>query len=544
MNTEDFEYVIFAFILVSQIIFFIKTRIKIKQFNESIIDAKLIQLTDFELTENEIEGFIADPSTLSNFNVNNGFDSEVEYIEAEDIDDENSAAPALQSNINEKVTKIKLITTTNNTSLIFSEIIVSINKYLVRNRHSIADFNLIKDIVERNTDTIEEEVNLTLSTPLYLGLMGTMLGIVIGIFSMSQLFHENIKDADLSNGIGILLGSVKIAMVGSFFGLALTIYNSAIIFKGSKFKLEAKKNQFYTFIQVELLPILNQGIGATFESLQRNLSSFNEKFDYNLDRLSTVFDKNYDSILLYKELLKDLDQSKVAEITKYNLQVLKELNISVIHFERFNSLFENVNKYLNGTYLLTDKTNELLARTGNFEKIANTIEGNIYQSNQLLGFLSGHFQDLEGYRNTVNESAANVSFGIKDTFDELKLSLSNSGQNLSNEAALRSIENEKLFNAFTNELQQVFSNQTEAIRVALEEKKSSLEYLRFLEPLLNEVKSYKKETNNNVSDNLNTQISELANIMSTSNRILRRIDENLKLPFYKKIFSKNRNEET
>jgi len=542
MTIDFIQYSLFLVIICLQLYFFNKTRQKINEFNLSIPEIKQLEIFDFKLSDTQIEEFIS-----------TGFFSDP------DNDQVNTAEI--------KLNPVRLISTIDKQGLVFTEVLSSLNKYLVRNRHSVADFNLIKDIVERNTDTVEDEVNLTLSTPLYLGLMGTMLGIVIGLFSMSYLFDANISDADLSNGIGVLLSSVKIAMIASFVGLALTIYNSSFIFKGTKYAHETKKNAFYTFIQIELLPSLNQGLSSTFESLQRNLSKFNEKFDSNLDRLSTVFDKNYESILLQKDLIKQLDRTKVSEMTKYNLQVLKELNVAVVHFEKFNSLFDNVNNYLNGTYQLTDKTNELLERTGNFEKIAQSIWENISQNTQLVSFLSTHFQNLESHKQMVDDAVVKVSFGVKDIFNELSKSLHDSSRILSEEATSRNIHNGKVFDDFTEAFKQAFISQADAVKNAIEEKKSNLDYLPKLENILEELKacnepnavleklfdevvSIKASIEPTVNDNSSdltmilqdkhySELIELNSKMSANNKILANI-ENRNRKSFLNIFGKKK----
>lgn len=548
MTLEQIEYVLFIVIVGFQIASFIKTRRKIEEFNKSVPEIGKVLILDIELTDGQIESFISNGllGDIENYRAGqlpSDQDDQEDFSDAdnEDLNNQIYELPDVEESKSTdsytKKNKIRIVGCSRLENDAFAKILNALNKYLVRNNHSVADFNLIKDIVERNTDTIEEEVHLTLSTPLYLGLMGTMIGIVIGLFNMSALYGSTISDMALTNGIGILLGSVKVAMIASFAGLLLTIYNSSITFRGTKSVLEGKKNDFYTFIQVELLPTLNQGIGSTFESLQRNLSKFNEKFDTNLDRLSLVFDKNYESIQLQKQLLEQLDRNKVSEMTKYNVQILKELNVSVGQFEKFNSLFANVNQYLNGTYKLTDKTNELLERTGNFETIANSISDSIVLNVKLTDFLTSHFVHLENHKHKVDEAVVNIEFGIKDTFEKLKESLQESSQNLSEEATLRNSESRKVFESFTEELKSAFISQTEAFNGALEDKKSNLDYLKHLEPLLSEVKSYKNaNSTNNSADKLYDQIVELNGIMSSSNQMLKHIEEDVKTPLYKKLF--------
>jgi len=75
---------------------------------------------------------------------------------------------------------------------------------------------------------------------------------------------------------------VKIAMIASLMGLAFTVVNSGWFYRGAKFKRESRKNEFYTFIQTELLPVLNQNINSTLYSLQNNLFRFNDDFSANI----------------------------------------------------------------------------------------------------------------------------------------------------------------------------------------------------------------------------------------------------------------------
>ena len=59
------------------------------------------------------------------------------------------------------------------------KIVYSLNTYLLRNKGVASDFHLIKDVVERNCDSVEEDIHQTVSLPLYLGLLGTFLGMIV-----------------------------------------------------------------------------------------------------------------------------------------------------------------------------------------------------------------------------------------------------------------------------------------------------------------------------------------------------------------------------
>lgn len=536
-SLENIEYILFGIIVIAQIIFFIRTRGKIREFDHSIADISTISISEQQLSQEQIDSF----SSTSDIFAELEKDVPEDYPSREvDVQGRSGGINLIKEDIvialplNEPV-RIRLVESTEGNSEVFGNILNSLNKYLLRNRHSVADFSLIKDIVERNTDTLEEEVNLTLSTPLYLGLMGTMLGIVIGIFSMSSLIGADIRESSVSIGIATLLGSVKIAMIASFVGLLLTISNSAVTFKGSKFRLENKKNDFYTKIQVELLPSLNQGMNATFDSLQRNLFRFNEKFDANLDRLGTVFDKNYDSILMQKQLVEQMDRSKVAEISGFNVKVLGEMGNALAQFDKFNAFFSNINTHLANSVELTKTSRDLLERTSNFEVIANSVKQYLHDGNKLTTFLSTHFSDLEAHKAKVDEAIVSTGFHISDSFGQLKHSLQRSTELLGEEAVQRNLEARKLFGDFSEDLKSFFVEQSERVAEVIEQKKSSLDELRHLQTLLAEVKTLKGGTQ--ISEQLSGRIEQLSAGILNTNATLERIEQEAKKPLFSKFFT-------
>lgn len=146
-----------------------------------------------------------------------------------------------------KVHLISLDSSESNPLII--KVVDTINSYLLRNKGAVSDFNIIKDIVERNCDAVDEEINQQLPVPIYLGLMGTILGIILGLWSINfdpQNFMASVTD---------LIKSVKWAMGCSFMGLMLTTSLSAWFYRCAKAKLEAQKNELYTFIQIEFIAV-------------------------------------------------------------------------------------------------------------------------------------------------------------------------------------------------------------------------------------------------------------------------------------------------
>ena len=151
-----------------------------------------------------------------------------------------------------------------------------------------------------------------------------MTGIIIGIGRTAVLgggFSTFINNPE--QAIGELMGGVAIAMIASLVGIILTTVSS-LMSKTSKSKLEAGKNEFYSWIQAQLLPVLSGNMVNTLQLLQQNLSSFNDSFSSNIGRMENALKDmsgSFDDQLKILELLKNLDIKRMATA---NVTVLQQ----------------------------------------------------------------------------------------------------------------------------------------------------------------------------------------------------------------------------
>jgi len=405
---------------------------------------------------------------------------------------------------NEKVT-ISIIECKKQQSPAFLQILSSLNNYLIRNHGAATDFHLVKDIVERNIDAMEEDINLTISIPIYLGLMGTMAGIIIGLFNIPDLsfvLDGSAKDAQLTTGISLLINGVKVAMVASFTGLFLTILNSGSVFKGSRNLVERRKNELYTFVQTELLPVLNQSLGSTLVSMQRNLQLFNDKFTVNLDRLSGIFNANYEAIAAQEKVLSMMEKIDISQVAKFNINVLKELNYSVEKLQQFNSYLTNLNLFVDSSQRLTFRAEELLHRTMNFEEIAADLAERLNDSKQLMEYLTLHFKNLEQHKTYVQGAIAEVGFSISDTFKDLRQQI----------------------NISTESVRQFSVDEAEALKTALSESRTNLSNLGFLETITKDVSTFRSNSVNQ-GENIDRLLKNLNTSLKENSRMLEKIQQ-------------------
>ena len=74
----------------------------------------------------------------------------------------------------------------DNASPEFRAILLDTNDYLRHNKGAAADFGILKDISERQSEVLDNEVQANVATPLYLGLLGTFLGVILGLVGIAR----------------------------------------------------------------------------------------------------------------------------------------------------------------------------------------------------------------------------------------------------------------------------------------------------------------------------------------------------------------------
>ena len=249
----------------------------------------------------------------------------------------------------EEKNKLDLRTTITNETMF--NIVYAINRYLKKNKDSVADFNIINDIINRNSDAVEEEIQSQIPIPIFFGLMGTMLGIIIGagelVFS-GALEHlltpftpsvgvelgtpaydvEYAKyNAISTDGINSLFGGVAIATFSSIFGIILNVI-STYVGKNIKYSVESKKHAFLSWLQAELLPKISSDFSSALIKLGNDLTRFNNSFSSNADLLKSTISTIGDTTVAQSRILQTIDELDISQITQIvdaNIAVYAEL---------------------------------------------------------------------------------------------------------------------------------------------------------------------------------------------------------------------------
>ena len=167
-----------------------------------------------------------------------------------------------------------------------NKLISEINHYVAKTKGT-TDFSVIQNKVERKLNMRYDQSVAKLAFPTYIGLMGTFLGVFMGILMF--IFGFNSADGITDDAIKNLLIGVLVSMSTSLCGLAFTTKNNAEAGESRK-KVEEDKNDFYDFVQTELMPSLDVSMVLAIQHLHETVDRFEPAFNGVIDRFQKTFD--------------------------------------------------------------------------------------------------------------------------------------------------------------------------------------------------------------------------------------------------------------
>jgi len=312
----------------------------------------------------------------------------------------------------------------------FSQVIKSINKYLIKNKGTI-DFPIIKSIVERNIESKDNLVSSNISLPLYVGLMGTFVGIVLGLFNIafSGVNTQNINS---------FIGGVVIAMVASFFGLLFTVINNSYNLKNARAICDERKNNFFNFLQIELLPYLQSSLYDALDRLKININDFNSKFETNIKLFDSKFSDNItsfrDSIYTLslninavventrtqKEFLIEIKKIGYNRLAEANMKVFTIIKDTLPTLIEFVQKQKELNQLVEQTTEFTATIQNIFNRIKTFEESINKLGENInskeYLGNEVLKRIDENLRYLDKQYELLKQHEINSSQDIYDFF--------------------------------------------------------------------------------------------------------------------------------
>lgn len=340
-------------------------------------------------------------------------------------------------------------------------LISELNEYAQKNVGT-TDFAIIQNKTERHVKTQYDNATAKLAFPTYIGLMGTFVGVFLGLLFFS------IGDTALSSDDKVydLIHGVLVSMGTSFIGLLLTTYSNSYS-ADTKKTLDNRKNKFYDFIQNEMMPAMGTSMVVALTKLRETLGTFEPSFNRIIGNFKTTFDgctsqfgekfnvtvaavTNAASVLgssievvndnvkHQRELLDEIRSGEMmvalnsfleaSDAFEKTTETLASFTSSTASVENCtNELVEsmtNYNKSLEVPRIIGEKLNAILDRITTFEDSINNLGTAIDQtellSNRTIASIEQHLESIkrkndiaEGYADTEDEL-------LKDVFEDHK----------------------------------------------------------------------------------------------------------------------------
>lgn len=298
-------------------------------------------------------------------------------------------------------------------------LIGEINHYISKTKGT-TDFSIIQNKVERKIAMCRNQALAKLSFPTHLGLMGTFLGLFLGIITFLWGFDgvNGITDESIQN----LLIGVLVSMSTSFIGLLLTTINSAGIGKAQK-NVEETKNEFYDYVQTELMPSLDVSLVSAITKLHTTVDKFEpafekviNKFQVTFDRCTSAFGESFEqNVKTVSSAVRVMGQNmdKINHNIQLQEQVLNTLKSDQITrgMERyieaanhFASITQSLNKFEEARRMMLAATQEVINYQEQYNEMLTVPREVAVRVNQILDRIKTFEKNVNNLGNQISQA--------------------------------------------------------------------------------------------------------------------------------------------
>jgi hypothetical protein len=407
-----FELTVIALIVILQFYFFFTARFRLWQLHDFFpSDLNAFAIVNFNIPKRLLKD-------------NQEFQSFIKGIN-KSADD-----TVWENEVTEKVEVLALDEVIKNNHKQFAEVVNSTNSYLCKNKGAAADFNILQDICERYIQRLDNNIGNLITVPLYIGLAGTFVGIIVGLWGID---FTDASGSINSASIDELLKGVIAAMFASLLGLVLTVINTAHTYKISVYKNDTDKNQYYDFVQRELLPVLNIGMAGSLSSFKGILNNFISKFGENISEYHDTAALLNDNLSKQHFVLEEINKLSLTKTSSIIAETFSDLKDSSEQLKMFINYQQGLNQNIVDAQNVVSGLNTTLDKYKNFntnlEVISQNVNSGIELQRQLKDSLELHFPTIndhkEVWRNQVDEINSDIKVVYKELAEYFKVSTQN-----------------------------------------------------------------------------------------------------------------------
>lgn len=287
-------------------------------------------------------------------------------------------------------------------SAAFKDVVVETNEYLCKNAGTSADLGVLQDICDKKLNVKENTVKSTLNLPLFIGLGGTFLGIIIGVIGFatdinslfdttSNTLHTEVvmsipndgatvteadkefSKKDETDSIQFLLYGIGCAMVASLLGLTLTVINTAFNYKTATDRLDTHKNEYFDFLRRELMPTLSNSMSSSLNSLKGVLGHFVDKFGRNLDAYADSAELLNDNLEKQHLVLEQIQNMGMTRMANRIADSFMQLNDAADALKTFRQYQQDLNTTMQQVQQGVTQIDAIISKFDNFISVLSSV---------------------------------------------------------------------------------------------------------------------------------------------------------------------------
>jgi hypothetical protein len=293
----------------------------------------------------------------------------------------------------ETETGVALLKDNKRYSIDFRDIVQMTNDYLRRNRGS-SQGERLQEIAERKSDSMEEAIETNLPLPLYIGLLATFTGVIIGLV---QIALEGVSDAAIQS----FIGGVVVGMIGSATGLLLTVRSNQA-FKEKKEERDQGMEHYFQFLRTRVFHPEAAPVQGSIKNLRDSLAAFQDGFAQYQGQMN---DSLQDTLKVFNELKGAFQQVRTVGQELKDIGSIIQSNEAIIekqaqYFTTYNQKAEAFTRKLSENLQTVDQKVEATVQQS-IKSLDQGTQSAYLKMDQFLASLEGSEQ--KQYANSLLE---------------------------------------------------------------------------------------------------------------------------------------------
>lgn len=362
----------------------------------------------------------------------------------------------------------------------FQEMLHDANTYLKKNQGS-ASFTVLKELAERPLELQSAAAGANVSTPLYIGLLGTFLGIALGLLGIVE---AGVNEASIQS----FLAGVLVAMLGSFGGLLFTVLSN-FRFRQAQQEAGMRQQGYLSFLQAHLLPRLEQDMAGSLNNLRTVLDQFNQDFFQKIIDFKEVFSNLSQYVSVQEKFLTSLESGGYNQLTEANLRFLEQIRENAQLFESFGGYQRKLNESLQLGAEAARDIREIVERLRSIDDVQAYIRQNEEMLRRQVGYLTTHQDRMEDLSNSIQqhfiEAGDEIGKLVRERMQILQREEQDAGEAL--RAHFARLQQENVYQKIADQLQPIRQMEKEVESLSETSRESSRMLLQTSEYLMKKI---------------------------------------------------------